>query len=628
MISSIANICLIISIFFAVISIFSLLLGKNIDSIKNSRFYSDFATHCIVLHTISIITAFLLLVSAFCLSDFSVKNVFLNSSSIMPMIFKISGAWASHEGSLLLWFSFVTICSSFVALKKEEFQEYKIFILSIILFLLSCFIYFTANPFEVLYIKPHQGVGLNPLLQDIALSIHPPILYMGYASYIGVFVYSIMALLRPNLATIYSKNALTYSKFGWITILAGVGLGSWWAYRELGWGGYWFFDPVENISLVPLMMAISYHHCLIFSMSKQNLMRWTLFLGINIFPFTVFGSFLVRSGLLVSVHSFASAVNIEFLFFIFAVIFCVSNFLYAVRYKLFYCENKSYTFKEKGIFYGNIIWLASIIIILFSIIYPIIIGFLGNTISIKIEYFYYYFLPLIIPLMLLAGSFAYFKYGIKSFSQFYLTAVLSFGLCIYVYWIKNLDGKLLFLAIFSSLFLIISTIVKFVEKTQICTSLPSRKMTSMLLGHFGFGLLAFSVIVNSALQKEIDFIGKVGESILDPNYYITLKKITFGDNDNYYYQKADFLVEDNNKRLVILSPENRLYKIENALTAESDIFSDFVKDIYIILNKIDGEIIHAKIYHRPCMKILWLSVVIILTSGIISLTDRKKHNAK
>lgn len=629
MLADISNFFLI----FAVVSsflalIFSLTRCFSINHFGYKSFFCN-PSNYIILHSIAIIVSFLLLILAFCISDFSIKNVFLNSSSIMPLIFKISAAWASHEGSMLLWYSFVTLISWHLVLRKDEFQEYKTFILSIILFALSLFIYSTSNPFTRLYINPHEGVGLNPLLQDMALSIHPPILYLGYANYLGIFVYSAMSLLNPNLSIIYNNKALIYSKFGWIMVFLGITLGSSWAYRELGWGGYWFFDPVENISLIPLIFAIAYHHSLIFSLSKPLLMRWTLLFGINIFPFTLFGSFLLRSGLIISVHSFAYANNIEFLFLIFISIFCASNFLYIVMIRSDdsitpSSSNSIIKSKAQGILFANIIWIISVVVILFTLIFPIVLGFFGHNISVKEEYFYNYFLPLMIPLLFLAGTFAYFKHNAQSFTSYYATGFLSLVFAIITYYFLKLDGVFIFIALLASIFLIISTIVKFLEKTSYISALLSRKMTAMLLGHFGFGLLALSITLNSALQKEMDFLGKEQAMVCYEDYKVTLSKVSFGSSNNYYYQRAQFLIEDRDNKIIILNPENRLYKIENTLAAESDIFSDWIKDISIVLNKIDGEVIHAKIYYRPCMRILWLSAAMIFLAGIISLTSRRK----
>lgn len=587
----------------------------------------SFARILIIVHSISIVGSFVLLVFSFINSDFSVKTVFLNSSSIMPMFFKISASWASHEGSILLWYSLVNIVSIYFVLQKDEFEKSKILTLSIILCLLSCFIYFMSNPFVALYIKPHEGLGLNPLLQDFALSIHPPILYLGYASYIAVFVYSIMVLLYPRLGVVYSARAITYSKLGWMMVFCGVALGSSWAYRELGWGGYWFFDPVENISLISLILGVAYHHSLISAISKPALMKWSVFFGINIFPFIVLGSFLVRSGLLISVHSFASASNIEFLFFIVVVIFVSSNLLYITRYRILESGKIFPMSKEKGIFYSNIIWTISIIVILFSIIVPVILSFFGYNITVKEEYFYNYFLPLMVPLIFLAGTFAYFKYGSKSLISYYFSAALSCLISSITYYFLDLSGFLVFITLLASQFLIISTVVKLVQKTSYFSNKLSQKMSAMLLGHFGFGLLVFSMVINSALKKEIDFIGKNHQTIISSSYSITLKNIIFGEFENYYYQRGEFLIEDSNDNIIILHPENRLYKIENSLSAETAIFSDWLKDISIVLNRIDGDIIHAKIYYSPCIRLLWVSAFLIFVSGVIALIWRKKNNA-
>lgn len=615
MISNIAHWCLLISMFSSSSAIILSLADKP-----------KLALHLVKAQAISITASFICLIIAFYTSDFSIQNVFLNSSSIMPVIFRISAAWASHEGSQLLWFSFLCIIS-YLCIKNISYNDTlakaAILIISPIMLALCLFIYFAANPFSTLYLNPHQGLGLNPILQDAALAIHPPILYLGYVSFLAPLIYSCLVLIYPKNLKELLEATVKFSKFGWMMLTIGIALGSWWAYRELGWGGYWFFDPVENISLIPLIMGIAFHHSLIFSIHNQKLLRWTIFFGLNIFPVTLIGSFLVRSGALISVHSFADANYTECLLLIVTGIFCFSNGLFILRFISIPSPSLFPKSKEQGIFFGNILWLLSAITIIFSIIYPLILKTMGHDITVQVEYFTNTFIPLLIPIILLAGSFAYFKAKNTSYRDYYFSLILALIACGIIYLRFRIHGFLLYLILFSSIFLLFSTVFKLLEKTQYLSIALSNKMSSMLIGHFGFGLLAFSISLNSALSSEIDFIGKIGHKVTTKEYSITLKNINFGQEENYYKQIVEFQIEPNKGKIIILKPENRLYKVEQALTAESAIYSYLTHDVYAILNKINDDIIHAKIYYRPLISWIWLSATIIAIGILVSLCKRK-----
>ena len=252
----------------------------------------------------AIIICFLLLVFAFISSDFSVKNVFLNSSTIKPLIYKVAGSWASHEGSILLYTTMLSFISSvYVKITKYETntKNLQIAILAFVQTLFLFFIYFTSNPFDNFKFVPDQGLGLNPVLQDKALSIHPPLLDMGYVTYVTIYVNAILLLLKLKDRKVIIKKSLHISSLALLLLTAGIGLGSWWAYRELGWGGYWFFDPVENISLMPWLAGIALHHFLIITDKSGKFFHWSVLTSFLSFLLTLYGLFFVRSGIISSV---------------------------------------------------------------------------------------------------------------------------------------------------------------------------------------------------------------------------------------------------------------------------------------------------------------------------------------
>lgn len=570
----------------------------------------------------------------------------MHSSSITPMLFKISAAWASHEGSILLWFALLSsvayLCINGSLIQSDPtLIKASGVILGAILLAFEAFIYYACDPFLAIGIKPHQGMGLNPILQDVALAIHPPILYLGYVTSLAPFLYCNLALIYPAKAPGIIRACATWSKFSWLMLLAGVSLGSWWAYRELGWGGFWFFDPVENISLMPLIAATAFHHSLIFTVHNGKMIKWTLFLGMSVFLLTLLGTFLVRSGLLTSVHTFAdNSGRTIWLLGIFAVVASGSYLLYIMRLGQFAGLRLFPRSKEHGVFFGNIIWIGAIITILFAVIYPVVLMKFGYNITVSTDYFVATFIPIVIPTALLAGTFAYFKAQGTKMRDYYISAGLAvLATCaILMPDVRILCGLrearetlgsgsrevLLAIACFSGAFLIISTIFKFLEKTRFLRESLSPKMAAMLLSHAGYGLMLLSIAINSAMQSEADFIGKRGDSVETQEYKITLRNISYSQGENYYRQITEFWLEDKAGQTLILQPENRLYHVEKAMTAESDIYSSLWADTYAVLSKIDGDVVHAKIYWRPGIGLLWIAMTMMAGGIVISLLGGKK----
>ncbi len=567
----------------------------------------------------AVILAFFALVYGFVVSDFSVQNIFLNSSTIKPLIFKISAAWASHEGSILLWLCLLN-CVALAALyfAPKEAREYKVAIISTIQLLFCSFIYFTSNPFIALSFMPQEGLGLNPILQDEALAIHPPTLYLGYVSYFVPFLSACVILLKPDNEALQMqllKLAKSFSSFGLIFLTIGVGLGSWWAYRELGWGGFWFFDPVENISIMPWLSAIALHHSLMISIKSKRLMSWSLSLAILTFILVVLGTFLVRSGMLVSIHAFAASPERGlYLLAIFAAIALPSILLLSFRGEKVN-NNPTITFKEAGLIAGNISFLVTILILLVATIYPIAYSILYNeSISVGVDFFLKSFVPAALPIFLLAGIFCSKSKQRKHF----IITLLSVTLALAMHY-KHECSLIASLAFAASSFLLLQTIHIMLVKSEFFRKKLSSKAVAMLLGHFGFGLLALSITLNSILHQEIDFIGKAGDTIKASKFEVHLKTIKFAEGSNYYRQIAEFWITDDNKNITILKPENRLYKVEKTLSQESDIYSYLTYDMYVVLSKIDGDMIYAKVYYQPYISFVWLSVLLIAVGFLITL---------
>jgi cytochrome c-type biogenesis protein CcmF len=584
------------------------------------------------ISSLAVITAFLLLILAFITSDFSVKNVFLNSSTIKPLIYKIAGSWASHEGSMLLYVSMLSFISSLytkVVNYQGNTRNVQITILAFIQILFLFFIYYTSNPFDNFKFAPEQGLGLNPVLQDKALSIHPPLLYMGYVSYVTLYVNAILLLLIPKERTTLIKDSLRLSGFALIMLTAGIGLGAWWAYRELGWGGYWFFDPVENISLMPWIAGISLHHFLLVTNKSRKFFYWSIITSFVAFLLTLYGLFFVRSGIITSVHSFAFSRERGFYLFVICSILTFLAFAaFIVRKKENHTGSKDnvasvLTIRDKAIMGGTILWITALLSLFIAVIYPIYQSFFyENNVAIDPEYFHQIFIPIFIPLMLIAAIIPYLN-NHQSFSRKLIHLLIPFLITLVIFHYIPKPGIISTAIIFASTLLMIQmTNLFLIESNYFQKSLTPRKL-SLIIGHFNLGLLAFSISINVLFSKEIEFIGKTGESVSDEFFLVKLDNIRFSNTEVYYRQIAEFSVQDNNGNVVILKPENRLYKIENTLSQESDIYSYLTHDMLASLSKVNGNTIHAIIYYKPMIWFIWLSIFLIAGSFVIYITKVK-----
>jgi len=584
------------------------------------------------ISSLAVITAFLLLILAFITSDFSVKNVFLNSSTIKPLIYKIAGSWASHEGSMLLYVSMLSFISSLytkVVNYQGNTRNVQITILAFIQILFLFFIYYTSNPFDNFKFAPEQGLGLNPVLQDKALSIHPPLLYMGYVSYVTLYVNAILLLLIPKERTTLIKDSLRLSGFALIMLTAGIGLGAWWAYRELGWGGYWFFDPVENISLMPWIAGISLHHFLLVTNKSRKFFYWSVITSFVAFLLTLYGLFFVRSGIITSVHSFAFSRERGFYLFVICSILTFLAFAaFIVRKKENHTGSKDnvasvLTIRDKAIMGGNILWIIALLSLFIAVIYPIYQSFFyENNVAIDPKYFHQIFIPIFIPLMLIAAIIPYLN-NHQSFSRKLIHLLIPFLITLVIFHYIPKPGIISTAIIFASTLLMIQmTNLFLIESNYFQKSLTPRKL-SLIIGHFSLGLLAFSISINVLFSKEIEFIGKTGESVSDEFFLVKLDNIRFSNTEVYYRQIAEFSVQDNNGNVVILKPENRLYKIENSLSQETDIYSYLTHDMLASLSKVNGNTIHAIIYYKPMIWFIWLSIFLIAGSFVIYITKVK-----
>lgn len=562
----------------------------------------------IITQSSLILFSFSCLIIAFIISDFSVANVYFNSSTLKPLIFKISAVWSSHEGSLLLWiclYSLAFLAFSFY-LKKNNFnlgKLPKIFYLTNILFLL--FLLLTANPFIHLINPPSEGLGLNPLLQDQALSFHPPLIYLSYAVTSMLFFAACIFNYneqRQNLLSLLKFFGLT----AWTLLTIGILTGSWWAYRELGWGGVWYFDPVENASLMPWLTLTALIHNFY---SKQNYHLLIIFSLLS-FICCIFAFFLVRSGLLVSVHSFAAASDRGM--FALAILLIIS--IYSIFY--FYRNFISFSFSNRKFFLNILSYLLifCLLIIVITIIYPFIFNIVtGQSISFEANYYIKNFLPPLISCCLLAGLFS-FKDKLTKSSI--INSIIALILALINFYYFQLNSYISLFALFSAFIIILQIVSNLIINY-------SRFNLTMNLAHFGLALIIIGLVFSSELHHEENLQLTENQDYKFLDFDLNYKKVKYKIGQNYYSQFIELNISQDNNYITSLKPEERLYIPEKRTVSEIYIYSCLSYDLYAALTKVNNNIAYVNLIYKPLISLVWLGGLFLIAGPIISLTTKR-----
>jgi len=622
--SNVGIFLLYLSLFFSVAQIFV--------SSKNAIIKLKKLNYIINGLLISSLLSFFFLIYLHIISDFSILNVFQNSHTTKPLIYKISGVWGNHEGSLLLWILVLTVFNYFIY--KIYNKKNSIFVLKTLQtqgIITSGFILFTiltSNPFEKIVLPQEDGLGFNPILQDPALAIHPPLLYIGYVGFSAAFSMSV-----ATLSTLKSTDTIpwhTYMKpfvmAAWSFLTLGIALGSIWAYYELGWGGWWFWDPVENASFMPWLLGTALLHSLIIVEKRKSLQSWVLFLSIMTFLLSIIGTFLVRSGILTSVHTFAldPSRGIYILTFI-AILGAYSLVLFGLKSRKFLDNNYFTLFSREGsILINNIFMVIICSTVFLGTIYPLLIEALTtDKISVGEPYYNSTVIPITIPAILVMG-FAPFISWIKIDKQKFfkkifpnILVVMTLTILFFLFYKSfNLTGMF---GIILSFWLIYNNLSIFYNK-RITHSY------SMVLAHLGVGFLILGITSSSIWQTEKILKMSINNEVQVNQYNIIFKKVTEVRGPNYLAIQGVFEVYDNKKNMVaILRPENRFYPITNIFTTEASIHTNLLRDLYIVIgegNKNEGWVV--RFYHNPLVIWIWIGTLFIFLGGIISMLNNIK----
>ena len=621
---------------YSLIGNYSLILGLivglvlfyfSFKNFKNSNFLNPKILTFTFLQFFFVVISFLSLVLSFIVSDFSNETVFNNSHTTKPLFYKISGTWGNHEGSLLLWLLVLTLFI-FIFLLRTKNQPVKYKILTLVfqqLIIVGFFIFLikTSNPFNYLFPVPEEGLGLNPILQDPALAIHPPILYLGYVGSSIIFSSALAATSLKMISSSWAVHIKNWILISWIYLTLGILLGSIWAYYELGWGGFWFWDPVENVSLMPWLALTTLLHCIMVLERKSILTSWIIILSIATFTLSMCGTFLVRSGILNSVHTFANDPErgLFILIFLFVLIF-LSLFIFFFFHKDEKLNRPSFSFlsKETSILINNWFMMYFLSVVLIGTIYPIFLDVISSEkISVGPPFYHKLIIPFLIPFLLMMAIGPKLKW-IKSRlnDKIYLILLLLGSILLAFLILKNFNQNFLIntILISSALYLFFVTIRDFfIRKFE---------NISQNIAHFGFSLLILSILFNNLFSSEIITNLKVGETFDDSKTKIIFESVDQKKEKNYDSIIANFKIQSSDGKKDKLFPELRIYNQPVIATSEADIKTTLMSDKFIVINLVQNQdFFNVRYQVKPFMLWIWISVILISFGGLISFLQKR-----
>ena len=590
--------------------------------------------------------SFICLTYAFIVSDFSLVITSTNSNSQLPLIYKITGVWGNHEGSILLWLLVMTFFGFIFSKHKIKDFDLKNIILSIqgaLCFLIGLFILLTSNPFARNFPPNVEGRDLNPLLQDPGLAIHPPFLYLGYVGFSIVYSMAIGVLLKQKLNRDFILLIKPWIYISWIFLTCGIGLGSWWAYYELGWGGFWFWDPVENASLLPWLTGTALLHSIVVVEKKGELITWTLLLSILTFSLSLLGTFLVRSGVLVSVHAFANDPSRGLFILLLLIIICGLGFYIFIKYYKNFTDSKFIepVSREGAISLNNIFMVTIAGTILLGTIYPLIAdAFFKTKISVGAPFYNTVITPFIFPLIMgmMIGPFLKWNKDdiFKLVSRLKFLILSIFILSLFFWYIFN-KGPIISVVFFtfaiwliaSSIYEIFSTSrIQFLNKKKNFLRIPS-KIIAQSIAHIGIAFIVIGATGGSVLKEEKIQFQRIGQIVEVSDYQLEFDGVSKKNIENYRSDFATFKLYKNNQFIKLLHPEKRYYNSGNQVTTEAAIYSTIFGDVYVAIGERnqgfkDFQSWTTRIWFNPYVLWIWLGVVFMSIGGFISLVKSYK----
>jgi cytochrome c-type biogenesis protein CcmF len=589
--------------------------------------------------------AFGVLTVAYVVSDFSVVNVFENSHSAKPLIYKITGVWGNHEGSMLLWVLILALFSALVAVFGTNLPlTLRSLVLAVQGWIASAFYLFillTSNPFLRIADPPIEGRDLNPVLQDIGLAVHPPLLYLGYVGFSISFSFAIAALIEGRISAAWARWVRPWTLLAWIFLTLGIAMGSYWAYYELGWGGWWFWDPVENASLMPWLAGTALLHSAVVMEKRNALKVWTILLAILTFSLSLLGTFLVRSGVLTSVHAFATdPTRGVFILAILCVFIGGSLALYAWRAPALAQGGLFAPISREGaLVLNNLLLTTACATVFVGTLYPLALETLtGEKISVGAPFFNLTFGPLFVPLLLAVpfGPLLAWKRGdLLAAAQRLLFAGIGALLALAVVMAWTQGGAVLApLAIALAVFVILGALSDLVEKTGLLRLAPAlslrraaglpRSTWGTAFAHAGLGVALLGIVCETTWNSERIVAIKPGEVAVVADYQVKLENVIQRQGPNYREQVARFSVQRDGSPIGELSPSKRTFAARGTATTEAALLTRGFSQLYVSLGdqNADGSIA-VRIYHKPLVLLIWFGTVMMAFGGALSLSDRR-----
>ncbi|MCW5773518.1 MAG: heme lyase CcmF/NrfE family subunit [Rhodospirillaceae bacterium] len=595
---------------------------------------------------ILVATAFAALTYAYVTSDFTVANVAANSHSAKPLLYKISGVWGNHEGSLLLWVLILTLfgaaVASFGANLPPALRARVLAVQAMIGVGFLAFLLFTSNPFLRLDPAPVDGRGLNPLLQDPGLAFHPPFLYLGYVGFSMAFSFAVAALIEGRVDAAWARWVRPWTLAAWGFLTVGIALGSWWAYYELGWGGFWFWDPVENASFMPWLVGTALLHSAIVVEKRDALKSWTILLAILTFGLSLIGTFLVRSGVLTSVHAFA--VDPE------RGIFILGLLLLAIGGSLALYALRAPALKGGGLFkpvsregamvLNNLLLSVAAATVFLGTLYPLFLDIIGGgKISVGAPYFNATFVPLMVPVLaaVVVGPMLAWKRGdlegVVSRLKFAFLAAVAAALAA-VALAGSWHDALAALGIGLGVWAIAGTFVEWAGRIRLVRAPVAETVRrarglplsfyGMSIAHAALGVVVIGITASGAWQTEMIRAMRPGERANVAGYTLVFEGVREVRGPNYVAERGIFRAERGGRHVTVLYPEKRRYPVEGSSTTEAAIHTTLFADLYVVLGDGDGKggwVVRA--YHNPLVPWIWGGAIVMFFGGLVSLADRR-----
>ncbi len=581
------------------------------------------------------VISFACLVYAFVTNDFSVKYVANNSNTQMPTVFRVSAVWGAHEGSLLLWAMVLSGWGAAVAFFSKGIPPIMLArvlsIMGLVAVGFMLFVIVTSNPFERLLRIPLEGRQLNPLLQDFGLAIHPPMLYMGYVGLSVAYSFAMAAMIGGKLDASWVRWARPWTNIAWVFLTFGIALGSWWAYYELGWGGWWFWDPVENASLMPWIVGTALIHSLAVTEKRATFKRWTLLLSILGFSLSLLGTFLVRSGVLTSVHSFASDPERGLFILIFLLVVIGSSLLlFSFRaHKIRSVGSFSLVSRESGLLVNNVILLVMTATVLLGTLYPLIIDALGaGKISVGPPYFNAVIVPLAVVLFMVMGLGFHLRWKSDSLSRVLGRVWMPLAASLVIAFVLPLilaeDFKIkTVLGLFIGSWVTLAALMWVVSLGRSPFKLPLASWGSVI-AHIGMAMTAIGVTVVSLYDTEKDVRLEIGQSYEMAGYKFAFQSFEKVKVDNFIASRSTMEITQNGKHITTIHPEKRDYGRDAMPMTEAGIDAGFTRDLFVALGEpLSKNAWSFRIYHKPFVRWIWLGGILMGLGGLLAALDKR-----